>query len=356
MCHRLALLTFAILAATLLARPLAAAPEPPPGVESADVLVDRLLALPGYLPDPRKPADDQRTRLMQAIFARGQAGADAMVARLLSLSVGAADSQGAPNASIRMQLARDIGTLGDVAVEPLQKGLAQAKTADQRRDMVQALGSLPRPAATRAMIPLLSEQDDTVRQMAFSLLSDRLGVPAEQGGGDDILPAMAKTLPGEKSDFWRMFVCGRVVRVLMPIPPDARQLAQATDLLRERLQNDPSAPVRCRAACSLTEFGDYSGLAELEKGALALQADGRLAKQPDSGQLIATYSLDRLVPALERATGQKFGPLPLNPDLASDLRAIPELIRQRQELLDKMVAWIKAHPAPAVAPNQGQGG
>ena len=91
------------------------------------------------------------------------------------------------------------------------------------------------------------------------------------------------------------------------------------------------SPPRAR----LTEFGDNSGLSELRKVALAMQA---------SGGVVNGFALDQLVPALERATGQKFGPVPMNPMLSSNSRTVPTLEAQRQALLEKIVAWIKAHP------------
>jgi hypothetical protein len=340
--------SFAILAISLLMHLSAAAQQQAPGAESVEVLVDRLLALPGYVPDPRVRADDQRTPLLQAIAARGEAGATVMVARLLAMPSSQEDPQGANNA-FHWQLIRDIGFLGDAAIEPMQKALGQARTTDQRREMVQALGVIQTPASTRVMLPLLADQDDTIRQTAISSLSDRLGTSAERGGTDDLLPAFAKALAVEKDEFWRTFICARVVRARQPISPadqpDARLSAQATDLLRERLKNDPSPVTRFWAACSLTEFGDNSGLVELEKGALTMQAQNVLARETSAEGMTRDYSLDRLVPALERATGQKFGPVPLNPEIASDLHAIPRLATQRQELLDKIVAWVRANPA-----------
>jgi hypothetical protein len=348
--HTSTLLSFVIFAAFLLAPPSAAAEQQAPGAESVEVLVDRLLTLPAYVPDPRVRAEDQRTPLLQAIAARGEAGATVMVARLLAMPSSQEDPQGANNA-FRLQLVRDIGTLGDAAIKPLQQALGQAKTVDQRREMVQALGAVHTPAATRALLPLLADQDDTIRQHAISSLTDRLGVPAEQGGTDDVLAALARILPAEKDDFWRGFICARMVRVLMPFPPadkpEARLLAQAADMLRERLKNDGSAIVRFEAACSLTQFGDNSGLAELEKAALAMQAEGPAPIEFDVRKLANAFSLDKLVPALERATGQKFGPVPMNPLLSSNSTAGPGLVAQRQALLDKIVAWIKANPGAA---------
>ncbi len=135
----------------------------------------------------------------------------------------------------------------------------------------------------------------------------------------------------------------------MPIPPAdkpaARLLAQAAEMLRERLKNDTSAEVRFFAACRLTEFGDKSGLAELEKAALALQATGGLKSGITLEAMKREGSFDLLVPALERATGQKFGPVPMNPMLSSTANA--DLDVRRQALLGKVVAWIKAHPEGA---------
>ena len=196
------------------------------------------------------------------------------------------------------------------------------------------------------MLGLLAEKDDTIRGQAISLLTDRLGVGAEAGGSDEVLSALAKILPGEKDEEARVTVCARVVRVLMPIPPadkpEARLVAQAVEMLRERLKNDPSAEVRFFAACRLTEFGDNSGRAELEKAALALQAAGlKDGVTLEDLKRISAFGL--LVPALERATGQKFGPVPPGGLSASSV-SDPGALARREALLEKIVAWIKANP------------
>ncbi len=96
--------------------------------ETAEQLVDRLLGLADYVPDPRVPAEDRRTPLLREIAGRGEEGAAVMVARLLAMPDAAEDPQGTRNA-FRWQLMRDIGELGDPAIRPLQDGLGKAKTA-----------------------------------------------------------------------------------------------------------------------------------------------------------------------------------------------------------------------------------
>ena len=136
-----------------------------------------------------------------------------------------------------------------------------------------------------------------------------------------------------------------MVRAVKPIPPAdkpaAKLLEQVTELLRERLKNDGSAKVRMWAAITLSEIGDNSGLAELEKAMLAMQS-GQAAEYNEAS---LGLPLHRLIPALERATGQNFGPVPLDPALSSDSNAGPTLIAQRQSLLDTVAQWIKTNSA-----------
>ncbi len=316
----------------------------PVATETAEQLVDRLLKLPNYVPDPRVRGEDMRTPLLAAIAGRGEEGAAALVAGLMGMPSAADDPQGTKNA-MRWQLIRDIGTLGDAALKPAQEALGKAKTELQRQEMVSAIGAVNSPAATRALLGLLAEKEEAILNQAVSSLTDRLGAAAEQGGSVEVLPALAKIVPEVKTELYRTVICLSMRRVLKPAAPgeaDARQRGMAVGLLRERLKNDAAADVRFTAACVLTEFEDYTGLEELKKAALALQAGVGVTND---------YALDQLVPALERATGQRFGPVPMNP-MASSI-SNNDLAVQRQALLEKVVAWIKANPGAGTRPATG---
>jgi HEAT repeat protein len=101
--------------------------------------------------------------------------------------------------------------------------------------------------------------------------------------------------------------------------------------IRERLQKDKSEAVRFNAACLLTEFKDVSGLDEL-KSALARLRGGK----PDT---LGSFDIERLLASFERATGKSFGPIPMNPLIASDTRVIEASLKKYQELLDAWAAW-----------------
>jgi hypothetical protein len=305
--------------------------------ETARELVDRLLALPDYVPDARVVRrEDSRRPLLQEIAAKGEEGAAAMVAALMAMPSSQEDPGGTKN-SMRWQLIRDAGALGDVVIKPAQEALGKAKTEDQRREMVQVIGAVRSPAATKALLGLLAEKDETVLDAAISSLTGRLGLATEAGGSAEILPALAKAVPNVQTDLYRSIVCTRMQQLVKPLSEagaDAPQRAMVLDLLRGRLKNDPAANVRFSAACVLTEYGDYSGLEELEKAALALQTE----------VVGAAFALDQLVPALERATGQTFGRVPMSPLLSSSTTGIRQLTEERKALLEKVVAWIKANP------------
>jgi HEAT repeat protein len=278
--------------------------------------------------------------------AGGEAGAAIKVARLLAMPASGEDPRGTMN-SKRLQLIRDIGSLGDVAVKPLQAALARAQTPLQRREVTSALGAIQTAGSTRVLLGLLAEKDDVIRHQAIQSLADRLGAAPEEGRSDDILPALARTLPGEKDESVRWQVCAGITRVRMVNKPDARLVAQVTEMLRERLKNDGSPKVRMWAAITMSELGDDSGSAELAKAVLAMQSgDGAAAYE--NSELLG-FPLHRLIPALGRGTGQDFGPVPMDPSLSSDSTAGPRLQAQRQALLDKVAQWIKANPA-ATAP------
>ena len=76
------------------------------------------------------------------------------------------------------------------------------------------------------------------------------------------------------------------------------------------------------------------------------------ASPEKDGFLPGSFSLERLTPAIERVSGRKFGPVPLNPMLSSDTRKIPGLEAQRKDLIAKLAAWSNepASSQPATLP------
>jgi hypothetical protein len=99
--------------------------------------------------------------------------------------------------------------------------------------------------------------------------------------------------------------------------------------IRERLK-DKSESVRFAAACLLTEFKDASGLDEMKK-ALA-----RIREKPSSA---GPFDTELLLASFERITGKSFGPIPPNPFILSNTKAIQESERRNAELLDAWAAW-----------------
>jgi hypothetical protein len=228
------------------------------------------------------------------------------------------------------------------------KALGNAKTAEGRQHVMWALGIVQTPGAARALVGLTADKDDEIRTHAISSLTDYLGVPVEKGGIAEVLPTLAKVLSGEKDQRTREGVCARVVRVLLPARTggevDERVTAMAGEMLRERLKNDGAARVRLWAAISLAELADRSGVDEMKKAILAMQG-GKGTEYDDQSAL--GYPLERLIPALERTTGQQFGKVPMNPMLSSNSAAGPTLELQRQSLLNDVAQWVRANPPEA---------
>ncbi len=286
------------------------------------------------------------TLLLAATFAGAATApapdsADALVDQLLRTPPVA---QG-PGVRTRVELLHTLKTKGDAAVPPLQKALDNAKTDEERSQVMIALDALQSPAVARMVLKLATDPNDTIRYRAISKSTDFLGIPPEQGGLPEVLPTLAKLLPEEKNATSRQSVCALAVRVNRPIPPakepDARLVKMAIDMLQERLKNDDNAQVRLWAAISLADLGDNSGLAELKKATLAMQS----GNAPEYDRTGMGYPLERLVPALERTTGQTFGPVPMNPMLSSTTAAMPNLEESRKALLEKVADWIRSNPS-----------
>ena len=258
------------------------------------------------------------------------------VERLLKMPTATEDPQGRLNAA-RWQLIRDIGALGDPAIPVLEAGRSRAKTALQRRELTEALTEVRTPAGTEALLGLAANEDDDIRGSAITRLAEHIASPRDVGGSDQILPVLVKLAPSEKVEMNRKLMCMAMGTALNPPPPaekpDARRIALAIGMLRDRLQNDSSPDVRFYAACLLTESGDFSGREELKKVAIAMQAVGS----------DEAWGLGQLVPAIERVSGKKFGPVPMNPMIASNANRVPELKAKRKALLDEVAAWAKSH-------------
>jgi hypothetical protein len=218
-------------------------------------------------------------------------------------------------------------------------------------EMLVELTSKPTPTSTRTLLGLLNEKNERLRDGVIVVLSNRIGNSAEEGGSDDIIPEVAKSLPDVKDERARASVCSSANQYLKPWAPakkpDATRGPQAAAMLRERLKNDPSDEVRFWAACGLAEFGDKASLPELKKNALAMQSgDGKLFGTGDD-----LFWVEVLVPAMEQVTGQKFTPPPAPPNLNPVIR--PEHMpgwEDRKAKLELVVEWINAHPStePAI--------
>lgn len=317
-----------------------------PAPESAQEIAKRLVSLPYYVPDPRvRNAADERTPLLEQLRERGQQGAEVMVTYLVSMPGSADDPQGKMNRH-RQQLIRDISSLGEPAIKPLSDALLKPLTPLQQRELTQALGGIKTPAATKALMPLLQSKGDGTRAQAVQGLIGRMSMKLAEVGSDDVVMALIEHAAVEPDASARGYICKSMSRLVKPVldgrPGTAKQLEAAAEMLRERLKNDASADVRLAAACVLTEFGDHSGFGELKKAALALQA---------SGDTASLWGMENLVPALERASGQTFGAVPMNPMLSSSTITSAKLQADRRALIDKMAEWVKANPDAQAVPN-----
>ena len=124
------------------------------------------------------------------------------------------------------------------------------------------------------------------------------------------------------------------------VAPGARKTdplaVSKASMLQGRLKEDESSQVRFEAACALAEFHDFSGKEELKKAIPAMASFAGLA-------------LGRTVSAIEKISGKTFGPVPLDPWLSGDARAIPALRDQRQALLDRLAKWAREDTAMSAA-------
>lgn len=176
----------------------------------------------------------------------------------------------------------------------------------------------------------LARRDAILKLRRFAGRVDRSGAQRKQTGGisepkvKGLVPALVKA-SDDSDDLNRQTALFALADTLDPA---------AVVAIKKRLK-DENQSVRFHAACFLTEFQDISGLVELK------QAMARFRENPDSD---LGFDIERLLAALERATGKSFGEIPLSPALASDGRVAAAAKARYAELLDNWTDWYNWTP------------
>ncbi len=263
-----------------------------------------------------------------------QSSAAQVVQRYLAL--GYPDSQEdssstAEHRSAMLELLNELTALpAEEVVRAIGSALGQTELPHQRHELVEMLGHVKTRESAALLCDLLKDQDDRVRWWAISGLRGMARCTDRPGGkrvplGPESAPQVDGLVPvlvSAASDDAE----GNRVCALFALADTRDQLAVAE--LRRRLK-DPSDRVRFYAACFLTEFQDASGLPEMRRELNRLSGTSRLSPE-DYGQA------EMLLASLERLTGKSFGPIPLNPTLAS----VSGGERERyDELLAAWAAW-----------------
>lgn len=255
----------------------------------------------------------------------------------LKLPIPADDRRGAARGQ-RLHALRGLESPPD-AVAEIRRLLPQVTNAVQRSELVEALRYHPTKESAALLCELLDDPDANVRIEAVRRLSlmarrvDRIGVQRTQRGGefapkvDGLVPYLIKAA-GDKVEVNRVTALFALADTIDPA---------AIAEIRHRLA-DESEEVRFNAACLLTEFQDASGLGEMKK---ALER----FRSPTTSAFIVDLNTGRLLASFERITGKSFGPMPMNPMLASDGRRAEESRRRYQELLEAWAAWWAWEPA-----------
>ncbi|MGD0100745.1 MAG: hypothetical protein ABSC60_10410 [Acidobacteriota bacterium] len=304
-------------------------PSRPAGDRSSADLVSELLAMPtdGQVNalDLRRYMD-RRAAILREIAARGDAVA-LLVSKLLTEL---------PDMGHRAQLYRDIDAVGDPAIAAILKARPGAVFQFQKHQLATALATIKTPASTKALLALLPDSDDEFRTAAIEGLTVGIIRHVSDSDSDQVFSALIRQAPLEKIEGSRSRICMVMLYLAGKVAPGARKTdplaVSAVDMLQGRLKNDESSQVRFEAACALAEFYDFSGKEELKKAIPAMHS-------------LAGPALGRAVSAIEKISGKTFGPVPLDPILASDTRAIPALRDQRQALLDKLAEWAREDTA-----------
>jgi hypothetical protein len=183
-----------------------------------------------------------------------------------------------------------------------------------------------------ALLKKLNEPDAEKRREAINelrMLARRVSVSGgrRERRGEEVapkvkglVPHLARAAASDEDEWNRKFALYALADTLDPA---------AVVAIRERLK-DKAESVRFLAACLLTEFKDAAGLDEMKKGL------SRLRARPDA---VSSFDTELLLASFERITGKSFGPIPPNPLILSDLKAIAASEKQYAELLDAWAAW-----------------
>ncbi len=238
----------------------------------------------------------------------------------------------APDARLaRLEVLDQLGREAD-ALAVIRRAWPGLKDPRQRVELTEMVG---RRIQTREGATMLTEwlkdPSENVRWQAVHGLrllarrTDRIGGQRTVRGPDQppkvagLVPALI-TAANDSSDKVRVNAMYALADTRDP---------QATAELKKHLR-DPSAEVRLRAACLLTEFQDAAGLPELI-GALE-----RLKTAKPETDVPRYFEAEMLLASLERITRRTEGEIPMNPDLSSDTREA-EALRARYETLIR--AW-----------------
>lgn len=150
-------------------------------------------------------------------------------------------------------------TPSEVEVEK-QRARLSSSDEEERRDAVMRLGYMRLPAASRAVLPALSDVSIKVRAVAVSAI---LSLPAAE-----TVPALTPLL-SDKNEFVRreaVYALGRT------------RSRDATNAIVERLLNDKEDGVRSAAAVALGEIADESSVVPLAN-VLAPELSGKKEKR-----------------------------------------------------------------------------
>jgi hypothetical protein len=289
-------------------------------------LVSELMAMPteGQVnwQDYQRHYKDRRAAILREIAAHEDAVA-LLVNQLLTEM---------PDMGHRAQLYRDVGAVGDPAISAILNARTGAASRAQQNQLATALATIKTSASTKALLALLPDPNDEFRTAAIEGLTGGIFRHENDGDSDQVFSALIKQAPLEIIEGSRSRICMVMPYLARKVAPGIRKTdplaVSALDMLQERLKEDASSQVRFEAACALAEFGDFSGKEELKKAIPAMDN-------------FAGPALGRTVSAIEKISDKTFGPIPLDPWLSGDIRAIPALRDQRQALLDRLAKWAR---------------
>jgi len=137
---------------------------------------------------------------------------------------------------------------------------------------------------------------------------------------DELLPLLTRA--AEDEDVW-------VHTLALFALADTRDPVGAATL-RSHL-DDPDPEVRLRCACLLTEFGDYSGLAEIE----------RALDRHRHGEPLGLMEAEHVLVALCRFTGGDPDSIPVNPMVSSSMSYIEQGRKAYDQRLLEWARWFE---------------